>query len=360
MSLKILIVKTSSLGDIVHAMPVLDYLKEKYPEAVIDWVVEKGSFGFVKAHPLVDHVLCFDSKVWRSFFSFFKKWKEIRAFFKDLRQNEYDYVYDLQGNSKSAVVTLLARAKKKVGFARRTVHEWPNLLATNRQFDSPPGANILHRNLSIVQASLADTTSWEPKACRLACQDFAPIPKQDGRCRFMLCFASRWENKKLSLAMYRAFLERLAKNERVYVVYGNNQEKLDAEKLIAGLENHVTLLPPMSLPHWQNVMTTMDGVIAVDSVGLHLAGLAGVPTFSFFGPSSMAVFRPLGKWHDGVQGSCPYGEIFDKRCAKLRSCPTGACIKEVSLEEIWTRFLQWRSACQNRCASQPDRLLPES
>jgi len=346
MALKILIVKTSSLGDIVHAMPVLDYLKEKCPKATIDWIAEKGSLTFVRAHPLVDHVLCLDSKAWRSFFSFFKNWKEIRGFFKGLRQKEYDILYDLQGNTKSAVITLFARAKQKVGFAKKTVHEWPNLLATNRHFDSPPGANILHRNLSIIQASLRDAASWEAKPCLLTCDHVPTIPggrDETSQQRFMLCFSSRWENKKLSSSMYRAFLEKFAQEDKVYVVYGSNQEKLEAEKLAAGLEKNVILLPPMSLPCWQNVMTAMDGVIAVDSVGLHLAGLAGVPTFSFFGPSSMAVFRPLGKWHDGLQGACPYDESFDKRCAKLRSCPTGACIKEIPLEEIWSRFQQWRS-----------------
>lgn len=356
MTLKILIVKTSSLGDIVHAMPVLEYIKEKCPGATIDWVVEKASRDFVQAHPLVDQVLCLDSKNWRN--AFFKEWKEITKFFKSLRQKEYDILYDLQGNSKSAMINLFARAKQKVGFARKTVHEWPNLISTNRHFDSPPGANILHRNLSIVQASLGDASSWETKQCLLTCHDLPSLPSPSDRRRYMLCFGSRWENKRLSLETYRAFLEKLVQDHEVYVVYGSNQEKLEAEKLAEGLENHVFLMPPMSLPRWQNVMATLDGVIAVDSVGLHLAGLAGVPTFSFFGPSSAAVFRPPGKWHDGLQGSCPYGLTFDKRCPKLRTCPTGACIKEITIEEIWSRFQQWRSACQNRCASPPSRLLP--
>src|SRR5579872_2064853 len=111
MALKILIVKTSSLGDIVHAMPVLEYLKEKYPEASIDWVVEKGSKDFVQAHPLVDDVLCLDSKSWRNPGSLFKNWKNIKAFLKTLRKKEYNFLYDLQGNTKSALITLIARAE---------------------------------------------------------------------------------------------------------------------------------------------------------------------------------------------------------------------------------------------------------
>ena len=358
MALKILIVKTSSLGDIVHAMPVLEYLKEKYPKASIDWVVEKGSKDFVQAHPSVDEVLCLDSKSWRNARSLLKNWKDIRIFCKTLRKKEYDFLYDLQGNTKSAMITLIARAKHKVGFARKTVHEWPNLLSTNRHFDSPPGANILHRNLSIVQASLKDKESWEVKSCLLRCANPSSLPeRKKGSLRFMLCFSSRWENKRLSLEVYRAFLEKIVHEDEVFIVYGNPQEKLEAEALAEGLKERVFLLPPLSLPAWQRAMAGMDGVIAVDSVGLHLAGLAGVPTWSLFGPSSMAVFRPLGSQHDGIQGMCPYKEVFDKRCPKLRSCQTGACLKEIPVEEIWSRFQQWRSRCQSRCVSQLNRPL---
>ena len=352
MSLKILIVKTSALGDIVHAMPVLEYLKENHNDVHIDWVVEKGGASLVKAHPHVRRTLILDSKQWKK--SPLKQRKSIGEFIRALREEEYDIVYDFQSNIKSGFITAFAKAKKKVGFGRKTVHEWPNLLATNTHFDPSRQKNIYDRNLHLVQKSLGDERSWELKPRLLMTLEKPSISVQSGN-RYMLCFGSRWETKKVPPAIWREILERITREEdEVFIVYGSESEKKEAETISYGLKG-IHLLPPMSLPLWQNTMALMTGVLAVDSVGLHLAGYAGVPTFSIFGASSAGVFAPSGSLHASVQGSCPYGMTFDKRCSKLRSCTTGACIKELSLEEIWPRFEEWKSMCRNRCASLRDR-----
>lgn len=346
MSLKILIVKTSALGDIVHAFPVLEYLKEKHAGAQIDWVVEKGGEGLVKAHPSVRRALVLDSKGWRK-----SPWKQRRAvsdFLKALREEEYDFLFDFQSNIKSGLISSLAKAKKKVGFGRKTVHEWPNLFATNLRFDPLEQKNIYDRNLFLAQRCFGDSSSWEPKPRVLITSEKISVQKNSSKSRFMLCFGSRWESKKVSPKIWKEIVERItASGDEVYLVYGSEKEKQEAEEIAHRVEN-AHFLPPMSLPLWQNTMALMDGVISVDSVGLHLAGYAGVPTFSIFGASSAQVFSPKGPQHAKVQGACPYGIVFDKRCPKLRTCPTGACIKELSSTEIWSRFEEWRASCSSQ------------
>jgi len=92
------------------------------------------------------------------------------------------------------------------------------------------------------------------------------------------------------------------------------------------------------MPLWQALMFMIDCVIAVDSCALHLAALANIPTFSIYGPSSSKVYKPIGDKHHAYQGQCPYGEEFIKRCKRLRSCPTGACMKEISVLSLITSF----------------------
>jgi heptosyltransferase-1 len=351
MSLKILIVKTSALGDIVHAMPVLEYLKEKHGNVQIDWVVEKGGASLVKAHPHVRKILVLDSKQWKK--SIFKQRKAVFDFIKDLREEEYDIVFDFQSNIKSGFITALAKAKKKVGFGRKTVHEWPNLLATNTHFNPSQDKNIYERNLFLVQKIFGDEGSWKLKP-RLLLTPESPNLSSQSTNRYMLCFGSRWETKKVSSLIWREMLQRITnEGDEVYIVYGSETEKNEAEMIGAGLKG-IHFLPPMTLPLWQNTMSLMTGILAVDSVGLHLAGYAGVPTFSIFGASSAKVFGPSGLNHASMQGTCPYGMTFDKRCPKLRSCSTGACIKELSVEQIWPHFVEWKSKCQSRYASLRD------
>ena len=148
--MKILIVKSSAFGDIIHAFPCLAFLRERFPEAQIDWVVERRCAELVHRQPLVDRVIEMDSRKWRK-----NPWKargEFRAFVRELRATRYDVLFDLQGNSKSGLVTLLARAKDKVGHGRKTVPEWPNLFATTKRFDPPPKQNVRDDLLYLVQS----------------------------------------------------------------------------------------------------------------------------------------------------------------------------------------------------------------
>ncbi|MDZ7597171.1 MAG: glycosyltransferase family 9 protein [Desulfobacterales bacterium] len=115
--MKVLIVKTSALGDVVHALPVLAYLKSAGRDIQIDWLVEEAFAPLLADHPLVNRVIALRTKAWRraGFFPTFSGvWQVIRR----LRRQGYDRVLDLQGNSKSGFFTLFAGAPKRFGFDR--------------------------------------------------------------------------------------------------------------------------------------------------------------------------------------------------------------------------------------------------
>ena len=128
--MNILIVKTSSIGDIIQAFPVLQYLKIRFPEASIDWVVEKEYQELVQAHPLVRRAIPFGSRLWRK--KPLSSWKSIWGFFKSLRQESYDLLFDLQGNIKSSFITANSRAREKVGLGWKSVPELPNFFTTRK------------------------------------------------------------------------------------------------------------------------------------------------------------------------------------------------------------------------------------
>lgn len=127
---KILIVKTSALGDIVHIFPSVRFIKEHFPEATIDWVIEKKNAMLVTSNPHVNRAIEIDTKGLRKNLA----WKEIKTFIKDIRKDAYDLVLDFQGNLKSGIITGLAKSPLKVGFDWNSVSEKPNLLFTHRYF----------------------------------------------------------------------------------------------------------------------------------------------------------------------------------------------------------------------------------
>lgn len=330
--MKILLVKTSSLGDIIQTLPVISFLKEKYPEAEIDWVVEKPFREILEAHPDIHTVIPIEMRTWRK--NLIKHQGAIRLAIKTLRCKSYDILFDLQGNIKSALITKCIDAKEKVGTTFKSAPEWPNALTLNCRYPLNKKDPISLQYLSIVQqhfsvkphsinTSLTLTITQKESAWLLS--------ELKGEHRTMICPGSHWENKKLSLPTWIELLKELLqrKETHFYLVWGSPKEEQEALALHAQFPSHSTVLPRMRLPLWQNFMSHMDAIYTVDSSALHLAATTSVPTLSFFGPSKASVYKPPQNIHQAFQGTCPYGKTFTKRCPALRTCKTGACLKEV-------------------------------
>lgn len=321
--MRFLIVKASSLGDIIHAFSALAFLKNAFPDAQIDWVVEKRFAEIIEAHPDIDRAICMDSKRWRR-----AQLGSFGAFRRALRKYEYDYVFDLQGNIKSAVATFLARSKHKIGFGRKTVSEWPNLLVTNWRVNPPPGKNIRDDYLALVKRPF-DEIAYEPRAVVLQANETL-----DTNANVMVCPGAAWTSKCLSTETLIDFCQRLqrAYHYRFLWVWGTSEERVICQSLKSHIPDS-TIATKLSLPALQNLMAKMELVIAMDSLPLHLAGLTGTRTFSIFGPSSENKYRPPGN-HQSIQGPCPFNVTFEKRCPRLRRCPA-PCIKALTGSELF-------------------------
>lgn len=335
--MRYLIVKTSAFGDIIHAYPVLEYIKEQDPTCEIDWVVEKRMKGLVEPHPLVSRVIEIDSKAWRKKPFSAATWREILAFKKELQRKSYDALFDLQGNVKSALITFLARAKTKVGCGFKTAHEMCASLSYTKRYNLPSNLNVRHECLYLVQSYF--NRFIDPATSSLLAPD-GPLPELSAT--WLIAPGSNWKNKQLTVDTLIAFL-RLCSNKyhpTFAFLCGTEQEKAQAEELAALFANSTILYKP-TLPVLQHIMSKMELVLSMDSLPLHLAGTIACPTFSFFGPSSSQKYNPLGVIHGAFQGSCPYGQTFDRRCKNLRSCPTGACLREVSADTLFKVFDNW-------------------
>lgn len=349
---RFLIIKTSSLGDIIHAFPVLTYLKEKFPAAKIDWIVEKQFSELVKAHPLVDQILCVETKKWRQGWLRKDTRQGIREFRKRLREKKYDAVFDLQGNIKSGLITLAAKSDHKVGFGKKSVPEWPNCLFTNHRFNPPYSKNIREEYLSLVKNYFNDHEEWNWEGCaEVKMQPSIDItfkiatilknPILQGRQKVMVCPGSAWRNKQMNNEALGDLLFRFETelNSSFLLIWGTEDEKKTAEELQSRFIEHALVIERLPLSGLQNLMTQVDLVIAMDSLPLHLAGTTKTPTYSIFGASLADKYRPMGSRHLAFQGSCPYGKVFKKRCPTLRSCPTGACIRDRKADEIFDYYV---------------------
>lgn len=347
--MKILIVKASSLGDIIQSFPCVAYLRKKFPLAQIDWVVEKKFAELLHAHPELSRILEFDTYQWRHSLFSCESWRELRQFSKILRDREYDVVFDLQGNYKSSLFCGLARSKIKIGFGSSTASNKANIFFTNRRVDPLPEKNIREDYLALIYSYCGvDAEGLEDQVTLKITREEAlniqailqslPVDRQPF---VMVCPGSAWPNKQLNQKALIDFLTLL--NEKLscsyLFVWGTDKEKGLADYLKTLYPATSLVVDRMSLPALQNLMSHMQWVIAMDSLPLHLAGTTTTSTFSVFGASLGRKYAPIGVHHQFLQGGCPYGNTFDKRCSVLRTCSSGACIKTLSGQDLFEAFL---------------------
>lgn len=343
--MRILIVKTSSLGDIIHAFPTLLFLKELFPHAEIDWVVEKPYKELVEKEPHIAKVIPIDTKKWRKFFYKSSVLKEFFSFRRELRKHEYDHVFDLQGNSKSALITYLAKSKCKIGFGWKTVWEKPNLLTTHYRYDPPLHHNVRYESLFLVESFFKEKAHVGAEKIQLKisseeCKKVEAILKMlPTKKKVMVCHGSMWQNKQMTEEALLRFLKLVEGYLECgfFFAWGSKEEKEIAERLSHSVAKGV-VIDRLPLPSLQHLMEQVNLVIAMDSLPLHLAGTTATPTFSIFGASSAEKYKPYGEQHHAYQGSCPYGKTFERRCPILRKCSTGSCIRSLTGDEVFDAF----------------------
>ena len=354
MSKSILIVKTSSLGDIIQSFPVIQYIHAKLPGVGISWVVEEAFVNMVASHPLVHKAIALDLRGFKKTGNFRKLLEEIRC----LRETSYDLVFDLQKNTKSGFITALARSPMKVGFGWHSVREWPNVLATHQRFEIPTGENIQRQYLALVRKFFGDE-DFAGKGTGVALKisdseqdrvtNILRAPELGGAVTIMVCPGSRWRNKQLPPETWAKFLAKIDQAlDASFVFVGGDAEGLHfCQQMRSQFVRNSVVVENLEIATWQNLMQKMKLVIAVDSAALHLCGTTNTPSFSLFGPTSPEVFKPMGHMHFAMQGRCPYGRTFLKQCPVLRSCRTGSCIRSMDANVVFQAFWEWWEACKH-------------
>lgn len=350
--MRILLVKTSALGDIVHCFQVARYIKQHIPNAFIGWVVEKPFAELVKANPDVDKTYLIESKRWRKGLFSRSVWREVRQFRRDLKDEPFDLVIDLQGNIKSALITATARSKRKVGFAVPYVAERPSILTTNERYLPPAGGNIRDDYLYLAHKAIngpllksRDLPSVQLKMTEQQAQanrQFLQSLPSDVPYKVMVFPGAAWKNKQLSESDLQGFLQETERylGRGILLAWGSADEHALAKRLEEKLQ-HAKVMDRLALPQLQNLIGSMQLVIAMDSLPLHLAATVQVPTYSFFGPSEAQKYAPQGDMHGVYQGACPYGVSFTRRCPKLRTCETGNCIRKIEVDPVFEGFKVW-------------------
>ena len=295
---RILLVRLSSLGDVLHTFPAVTDLRRAIPDAVLDWVVEEAYAPLVRMHPGVSRAIPFALRRWRREPLNRRAWREFAAFLATVREHAYDAVIDAQGLVKSAVVARLAHGPVH-GYGSVTARERLAARFYDVVHEIPREEHAVHRYRTLVARALdyrlqgGIAYGIVPPAAPV----FAPSEP------YCVLLHSTARPEKLWREDAWVEVGRALESRRLACVlpWGSMDERLRAGRLAASLA-HAVVPPEMSMEEAAGLIGDAVAVVGLDTGLMHLAVALGVPVVGIYCNSEPSRTGPLGAGRIAIRG----------------------------------------------------------
>jgi heptosyltransferase-1 len=336
---KLLLVKMSALGDVVMTLPTLAALKERYPGAALDWLVEPAAAGILTGLPALNRVLVSPRPMLQKMIAAGRLMAAKRLFTdfrRELRQTDYDVVLDLQGLLKSGLMVGLARGRRKVGFAR--AREGSHLFLNEKMPPYDPERHAVSRYLDAAaylgaDAPLSASPYFKPPSTAWQRAETLLHPAA-GSGLVVFNPGAKWATKRWPLDHWRALARRLAREGSwKLAVTGGAEDAAPAEAIAeaAGPGAALNLCGRTSLPELAAVMARARLVVSADTGPLHLAAAVGAGGLALFGPTKPQRTGPWGGDFEILHPPRPCLGCLRKKCPL-------PCLADLNPETVWTRL----------------------
>ena len=338
--MRVLIVKTSSLGDLIHTLPAVSDAARHVPGIRFDWVAEEAFSEIPSWHPAVDRVIRVAIRRWRKNWSMAWTERSIQKSLADLRARHYDRIIDAQGLVKSAIVTRFARGTR-YGMARRSCREPLASIAYDKHFCIAKGEHAINR----VRELFARVFDY-----RFAAEiDYGLNRKKfefsAHKPYLVFLHGSSWPSK---LWPQKQWIELAALAEkagfRIFLVWGDADEKERARE-IASSRNLVSVLPKMNISRIAGLLSGAEAVVGVDTGLSHLAAALDVPGVILYLATDPGLTGTWGRLQTCLTSLSHSGAERQTEIGRLEG-PNIVGIEALSAENVW-RFLT-RRLSENR------------
>jgi heptosyltransferase-1 len=323
---RVLIVKTSSLGDVIHTLPALTDAAAALPGIRFDWVVEEAFAEIPAWHPAVDTVLPVALRRWRKQLLRDSTRQQWRSFRQALRRQHYDAVIDAQGLLKSAFITRLVQAPR-YGLDRQSAREplasrsYHHPIAVPREMHAVERTRFLFARA--LHYELPSTRGDYGVRANLTDCGTAPTPS-------LLFFHGTARPEKLWPEAHWLELAELAADAgyKVWLPWGNSVEQERARRIAAGARN-CEVLPRLDLVGLAGLLLEVDGAVAVDTGLGHLSAALDVPTVSLYGPTRVELIGAYGANQSHIASPLSTGYTKDP----------GMMMRSIEAPAVWAELV---------------------
>ena len=298
--MRILLVKTSSLGDVIHNLPVVSDIRRHFPDAEIDWCVEDGFAAIPRLHPGVRQIIPVAVRRWRKRLLQRETWQEMGDFRRQITNSAYDAVIDTQGLLKSALLARQAHGPH-LGYAAESAREPLAARFYDRHFRIPRDLHAVVRNRQLAAAALGYAAAGGPDyGIGVPPATFSWLPH---RPYVVFLTATSRDDKLWPEAHWLSLGQRLNSLGFSAVLPGGSAiERERAGRLAAGIPGAVAA-PPMSIPDLAALLSGGRAAVGVDTGLTHLAVALGVPTVALYTATDPGLTGVLGSgFHRNLGG----------------------------------------------------------
>lgn len=291
--MRVLIVKVSSLGDIIHTLPAVTDAYNARKDIVFDWVVEENFTEVPSWHPAVDNVIPVAIRRWRRNLVKTYMNNEFRSFKRSLQGVHYDLVIDAQGLIKSGVISRISRGLT-IGLSNRTIREPMATLFYNKVYSVPWTEHAVDRVRQLFSRALSYRYDKESIDYGIDISRIQSDTEVSSRKKVVFLHGTTWNTKHWPENYWRhlAFIAGESGYD-VLLPWGNESERVRAE-YIAADSDHVSVLDRQSLSGLAKHILSSEGVVAVDTGLGHLAAALDRPTLSLYGPTNPGLSGTIG------------------------------------------------------------------
>jgi len=332
---RIAIVKLTSLGDIIHTLPMAAAIRDHRPDASVIWIIEEHEQVLLRGNPVVDEIVVAPLRRWRRW-----AWegrlapvvREIRGLNARLRALRADVAIDVQGwTHKTSPIVALTRAPMRIGFSRTHARRpWSTRFTTHQVTPPPEAAHVVDQNLALLQPLGIDATArfvlpdW-PDAERRAIE-WMEMERIAAGTPIVLLPSTRRRSKFWPATAFAELARRLAATTgRPLVMVGGPGERPLLEEILARAATPtLRSYTPESITDVARFLARASLVIGNDTGPLHLAAVAGVPAIGLFGPTRGARNGPYGPSGNYIQSptrrmsDIPVDQVFAAAARALR------------------------------------------
>jgi lipopolysaccharide heptosyltransferase I len=328
----ILIIKPSSIGDIIHALPFLYSIRARYPKAKISWLINSGFEEMIINNPYLNDVILFERKRWGGFGGIISKLGELNRFIKGIKSRRFDTVIDLQGLLRSGVITYFSGAEYRIGFAN--ARELSLIFYNYKIFPSINEMYAVDRYLLIAKELGADITQKD-FTINIPVKEKEYVDSLIGKDKKRLLIAinpsARWETKMWFLKRYAELIDTIADRLKAQtILIGSREDEVRVNELSSMTKSKsLNLSGKTSLLQLAALLKKVALLVTNDSGPMHIAAAVGTPVVALFGPTRPKRTGPYGNGHVVMQKDISCIGCLKKRCDDLK------CMEAITVDEVF-------------------------